>query len=210
MKPLLLIGGGGHCKSVIEVAESTGAVIKGILDLPEHVGQTVLGYPIIGTDNDIPNYVEEVDFIITVGFIKDSSLRVRIHDKIVVAGGHLARLIAPTAYVSKYATIGVGTVVMHNAFVNAGAKIGYDCIINTFANIEHDVVVGDYSHISTGTMLNGDCQVGERTFVGSQSVMVNGVSIVSGCIIAAGSVIRKSLHIPGVYSGNPACLKVKL
>lgn len=210
MKPLILVGGGGHCKSVIEVAESTGVVIKGILDLPEFVGQEVLGYPILGTDDDIYAYVEEADFVVTVGFIKESSLRVKIHDKIVAAGGRFATLVASTAYVSKYATVGEGSVIMHKAFVNVGVEIGRGCIINTFANIEHDVVVGAFCHISTGAMLNGDCRIGECTFIGSQSVLVNGISIVSSCLVAAGSVVRKSLNLPGVYSGNPASLKVKL
>lgn len=70
-RPLILIGGGGHCKSVIEVAESAGYEIKGILDMPDEVGKEVLpGHKVIGTDDDIPQYVEECDFIITVGFIK--------------------------------------------------------------------------------------------------------------------------------------------
>lgn len=210
MKPLLLVGGGGHCKSVIDVAESAGFTIKGILDIPENVGKDVLGYPIIGTDNDIPQYVSDVDFIVTVGFIKNPNLRIRIHESIKEVGGHLATIIASTAYVSKYASIKEGTVIMHHAMVNAGAEIGYGCIINTYSNIEHDAVIGDYCHISTGAMVNGDCKVGNHTFLGSQSVMVNGVSILEGCVIAAGSMIRKDLLQKGIYSGNPALLKIKL
>lgn len=210
MKPLLLVGGGGHCKSVIDVAESAGFTIKGILDIPENVGKNVLGYPVIGTDNDIPQYVNDVDFIVTVGFIKSPDLRIRIHESIKEAGGHLATIIASTAYVSKYASIKEGTVIMHHAMVNAGAEIGYGCIINTYSNIEHDAIIGDYCHISTGAMVNGDCKVGNHTFLGSQSVMVNGVSILEGCVIAAGSMIRKDLLQKGIYSGNPALLKIKL
>lgn len=210
MKPLLLVGGGGHCKSVIDVAESAGFTIKGILDIPENVGKDVLGYPIIGTDNDIPQYVSDVDFIVTVGFIKNPNLRIRIHESIKEVGGHLATIIASTAYVSKYASIKEGTVIMHHAMVNAGAEIGYGCIINTYSNIEHDAIIGDYCHISTGAMVNGDCKVGNHTFLGSQSVMVNGVSILEGCVIAAGSMIRKDLLQKGIYSGNPALLKIKL
>ena len=210
MKPLILVGGGGHCKSVIDVAESAGYTIWGILDLPENVGKTILGYPVLGTDDDIPDFVNKADFVVTLGFIKDSALRIKIHEKIYVAGGDLATLIASTAYVSKYATLGSGTVIMHKAFVNAGAHIGGACIINTFANIEHDAVIGKYCHISTGAMVNGDCEVGERTFLGSQSVVVNGVSIVPDCIIAAGSMVRKNITQKGIYSDNPAKLKIKL
>lgn len=210
MKSLILIGGGGHCKSVIEVAESAGYEIKGILDMPDEVGKEVLpGYKVIGTDDEIPQYVEECDFVITVGFIKNPAIRIKLYNKVKAAGGRLATIIASTAYVSKYAELGEGTVIMHHAFVNAGAKIGDNCIINTFVNIEHDAVVGNQCHISTGTMVNGECKIGENCFIGSQSVCANCIEIASDIIVGAGSVVRKSIRMKGIYAGNPAILKIK-
>ncbi|GAB6278105.1 MAG: acetyltransferase [Lentimicrobium sp.] len=209
-KNLILVGGGGHCKSVIDVAESAGYTIKGILDLPEKVGEKILGYPIMGTDKDISEFVHEVLFLVTVGQIKDASLRINLHQKIVNAGGKLATVIAATAHVSNYAKIGAGTVVMHQAVVNADASIGRGCIINTFANIEHDTIIGDYCHISTGAIVNGNCIVGSETFLGSQSVMINGIEITDGCVVGAGSLVRTNLMQKGVYYGNPATLKIKM
>lgn len=209
-RPLILIGGGGHCKSVIEVAESAGYEIKGILDMPDEVGKEVLpGHKVIGTDDEIPQYVEECDFIITVGFIKNPALRIKLYNKVKAAGGRLATIIASTAHVSKYAELGEGTVIMHQAFVNAGAKIGDNCIINTFVNIEHDAEVGNQCHISTGTMVNGECKIGENCFIGSQSVCANCIEIASNIIVGAGSVVRKSIRVKGIYAGNPAILKIK-
>lgn len=209
-RPLILIGGGGHCKSVIEVAESAGYEIKGILDMPDEVGKDVLpGHKVIGTDDEIPQYVEECDFIITVGFIKNPALRIKLYNKVKAAGGRLATIIASTAHVSKYAELGEGTVIMHQAFVNAGAKIGDNCIINTFVNIEHDAEVGNQCHISTGTMVNGECKIGENCFIGSQAVCANCIEIASDIIVGAGSVVRKSIRVKGIYAGNPAILKIK-
>lgn len=209
-RPLILIGGGGHCKSVIEVAESAGYEIKGILDMPDEVGKEVLpGHKVIGTDEEIPQYVQECDFIITVGFIKNPALRIKLYNKVKEAGGRFATIEASTAHVSKYAELGEGTVIMHHAFVNAGAKIGDNCIINTFVNIEHDAVVGNQCHISTGTMVNGECKIGENCFIGSQSVCANCIEIASDIIVGAGSVVRKSIRMKGIYAGNPAILKIK-
>ena len=208
-KNLILVGGGGHCKSVIDVAESAGFHIKGILDTPENVGKKVLDYTIIGTDDQIKSFVEDSLFIVTVGHIKDAALRIKLHHKITEVGGKLATIIASTAHVSNYAKIGEGTVIMHQAVVNADAEIGKGCIVNTFANIEHDALIGDYCHISTGAMVNGNCKVGNETFLGSQSVMVNGVEIVDGCVIAAGATVRKNLKVKGIYSGSPAVLMIK-
>ncbi len=208
-KDLILLGGGGHCKSVIDVAESAGYNILGVLDMPEEVENSILDYKVIGTDDDIPQYVYKAKFVITVGFIKNPAIRIRIYNKVKEYGGKLATIVASTAHVSKYATIGEGTVVMHQAVVNAGAKIGVNCIINTFCDIEHDAVIGNQCHISTGTMVNGDCKVGERVFIGSQSVLANGITVGDDIIIGAGSVVRKSISEKGVYAGNPAILKIK-
>lgn len=209
MKDLVLIGGGGHCKSVIEAAESAGYNIHGILDMPEDVGKDILSTKVIGTDDDIPAYVDKAEFIITVGFIKNPATRIRLYNKVKEVGGRLATIIASTAYVSKHALIGEGTVVLHQAFVNAGAKIGCNVILNTATNIEHDALIGNHCHISTGTMINGDCKVGERCFIGSQSVLANGISVGDDIIVGAGSFVRKSISEKGIYSGNPAILKIK-
>lgn len=205
-KPLILVGGGGHCKSVIDVAESAGYTILGILDKPEEVGKQVLDYKVIGTDDDIPQYVDKAEFVITVGQIKSSAIRHKIAERIEKAGGKLATIVASDATVSQYATIGEGTVILHKCVVNADAKIGKHCIINTMANIEHEVEVGDFCHISTGVVVNGMTKIGGDTFVGSGCVLHNCVNVASEVIIAAGSVVPRNISNPGLYVGNPVKL----
>ena len=179
---LILVGGGGHCKSVIDVAESAGYTILGILDKPEEVGKQVLDYKIIGTDDDIPQYVDKAEFVITVGQIKSCAIRKKIAERIEKAGGKLATIIASDATVSKYATIGEGTVILHKCVVNADARIGKNCIINTMANIEHEVEIGDFCHISTGVMINGNCSIGAESFLGSQSIVNQCITIRGGYV----------------------------
>lgn len=204
MKPFILVGGGGHCKSVIDIAEQAGYSIFGILDLFENVGKSILKYKIIGTDEKICEFVKKCDFIISVGQIKESNIRRNVHTKIIEAGGSFVTIISPRAYVSKYSKIGLGSVVLHGATINADAIIGSQCIINTLTNIEHDVVIGDYCHISTGAMVNGGCEIGNDCFIGSQSVIAQNVKIINNTIISAGSFLKNNADIPGIYSGNPA------
>lgn len=203
MRPIVLIGGGGHCKSVIEAAVSQGIEILGILDLPGHLGENVLDLKIIGTDENIKKYVPTADFVITIGQIKNPVVRMKTDRLISEAGGRLATIIASTAHVSCYAKIGEGSVILHGAVVNADAVIGRNAIINTLANLEHDVKIGDFCHISTGVMVNGNVTIGDNVFIGSQSVVANGISICSDSIIGAGSLIRKDIDIAGGYAGNP-------
>lgn len=203
MNPLILIGGGGHCKSVIEAAESVGREIRGILDLPEYIGSDCLGYKVIGNDNDIPNYVDDCEFIVTLGFIKNPAPRIRLHRLVEESGGKFATIIASTAHVSSHATVGEGSVILHHATVNAGAKIGKGTIINTAANVEHDACIGEYTHISTGAMVNGDCKIGKCCFIGSGTVINNGIKITDNCIIGSGSLVSSCISNAGTYFGTP-------
>lgn len=202
-KDVILIGGGGHCKSVVDVLEQIGYNIVGIIDQPSELGKEILSYKIIGNDNDIPLYCKKHKFVITIGQIMSPNARIRIYNRIKEYGGELLTVVSPLAHISKYATIGEGTIIMNGATVNADTSIGKCCIINTTANIEHDVVVGDFCHISTGAMINGGCTIGNNTFIGSQSVVVNGKSIAEDSVIGAGSVVNKDIIDKGTYAGNP-------
>ena len=95
------------------MAESAGYTILGIVDRPEELGKLVLDYKVIGVDDDIPQYVEKAEFVITVGFIKNPALRIKLYNKVKEAGGKLATIVASTAHVSKYATLGEGTMLVH-------------------------------------------------------------------------------------------------
>lgn len=206
-RPLIMLGGGGHCMSVIEAAESSGMGIMGILDIPSMLGRDILGYRVIGSDDNIALYANKADFVITVGSIKSTAIRRLLFNKVKACGGTLACVVASTARVSPHATLSEGSVVLHHALINAGANIGANCIINSHADIEHGVSVGAHSHISTHAAVNGDCCIGEDSFIGSGSVLYHGVQMVNQCIIAAGSVVRENLTQSGIYAGNPAILK---
>ena len=205
MIQLVLIGAGGHCKACIDVIEENKRFsINSILDREEHIGKQVLKYTIYGTDTEITKLAANNYFLITVGQILDVSVRKKLYDWVKKDNGKFATIISPFARVSKYADIGEGTIVMHNAVVNADVKIQENCIINTLANIEHDTIIGPHSHISTGAMVNGKVIIGESCFIGSGAVIAQNVEIASNCIIGAGCVVVSSIRKEGVYFGNPA------
>ena len=187
---IVLIGGGGHCHSVIDVIEQTNKYeIIGIVDTKENIGKKVLGYEIIGCDDDLETiFLSCKNAIITVGQIKTSDLRIKLFDKLKNIGFNLRVIISPIAYVSKHSILDEGTIVMHNALVNANVKIGKNCIINTKALIEHDCVIGDNCHISTASVLNGGVIVKDNTFFGSNSTSKQSIEIDG--FIKAGSLIK--------------------
>ncbi len=189
---LILIGGGGHCMSVIDIIELNNKfTIKGILD-----GYTdqkeILGYPVLGGDELIEKFVDDnMFFLITVGQIKSYTIRERISKRIIKSKGQLATIISPRAYVSKHSKVEEGTVIMHDVVVSSGAMIGKNCIVNTKSNIEHGVIVEDFCHISTCSVVNGDSIIKRGTFIGSNATISNGITIKENSIISAGEFIKK-------------------
>ena len=192
MQKLILLGGGGHCKSCIDVIEQEGKYqIFGILDKEELVGQKILGYDYIGTDDDVSKFVnEDYTFLITVGQIKTSSIRQKLFSLLSKNSAQIATVISPRAYVSKHADIGKGTIIMHDALVNASASIGKNCIINSKALIEHDVHIEDFCHIATSAIINGGTIVREGTFFGSNAVSKEYITIKKDNFIKAGSTCK--------------------
>lgn len=202
---LILIGGGGHCKACIDVIECEGKFnIRGIIDTKERKGEMVLGYPIIGSDDDIPSLVSEgYSFLITLGQIKSADLRKKMYVKLKILNTNLTTITSPNANISKHAKISEGSIIMHGVNVNANASIGVNCIINTGSNIEHDVLIGNHCHISTHAVINGACILGDEIFVGSGSIVSNGVTICNSVTIGAGSLIYNNVYKSGTFAGNP-------
>jgi len=190
MEKILLIGGGGHCKSVIDVIEQEKKYeIAGIIDKKELIGQNVLGYNVIASDDDLEMLHKQYKYaFVTVGQIKSNAVRVKLFNHLKQIGYILPTIISPIAYVSKYAIIEEGTIIMHQAFVNASAKIGKNCIINTKALIEHDATIEDHCHISTGAIINGGVVVKGGSFYGSNATSKEYIEI-SG-FIKAGSLTK--------------------
>lgn len=187
---IVLLGGGGHCRSVIDIIEQEYRFeIVGIIDKKELIGNDIFGYKVIACDDDLEEiYKTCQNAVITVGQIKSNRVRVKLFHRLKEIGFTLPVIISPLAYVSKHATLEEGTVVMHHALVNVNAKIGKNCIINTKALIEHDVIVEDNCHISTASVLNGGVVVKENTFFGSNTTSKE--YIVCEGFIKAGGLVK--------------------
>lgn len=179
MNKIILIGGGGHCRSVIDVVELEKRFeIVGIVDKEEFLGQETLGHKVIACDEDLEELFQTYKYaIVTVGQIKSNAIRVKLFDKLKKIGYELPTIISPLAYVSKHSNVGEGTIVMHQALINSNVSVGKNCIINTKALVEHDCVIEDNCHISTASVLNGGVVVKEGTFFGSNATSKEGVTM---------------------------------
>ena len=192
---IILIGGGGHCKSCIDVIEQEGKYqIAGIVDMPVKMHQKILGYEIIATDEDLPLIAKEYsNFLITIGQIRSANKRILLFNRLRELCARFPVIFSPLSYVSKHATVAEGTIVMHHTLVNAGAKIGENCILNTKALIEHDAVVEAHCHIATAAIVNGGVKIKSRTFFGSNAVSRGYVVVGEESFINCGAKVQSDL-----------------
>jgi len=187
---IVLIGGGGHCHSVIDVIEQENKYeIIGIVDIKENIGKKVLNYEVVACDDDLETiFLSCKNALITVGHIESNKIRIDIYNKLKQIGFNLPVIVSPLAYVSKYADADEGTIIMHHVLVNANVKIGKNCIINTKALIEHDCIIEDNCHISTASVINGGVTVKENSFFGSNATSKQAIEIDG--FIKAGSLVK--------------------
>ena len=196
MDEIILIGAGGHARSCIDVIEQSGQFkIAGLVEKGKLNNKENLGYPIIGTDDDLQNLRQKYSHsLITVGQIKSPKIRIKLYQLLKELDFTLPVIVSSQAYVSKHAQIGEGTIIMHGVIINANAKIGNNCIINNRALIEHDAVIGDHCHIATGAIINGEVSVENETFIGSGAVTKQAISIGKNCVIGAGVVLKNDIE----------------
>lgn len=205
-RSIVLIGGGGHCKSCIDLVLSTGQfTIAGIVDVKEKKGTDLLGFPVIATDEDLDTLQKKYDcFIVTLGQIKSPDLRMKTFDRLEQVNAVVPVIVSPSAYVSPFASIGNGTMIFHRANINADVTIGKNCIINTGAIVEHEVRIGNTCHISTAAVLNGNINISNGVFIGSNATLRQGINVGEYAIVGAGSAVLKNVQANQLVAGNPA------
>jgi len=204
MDNIILIGGGGHCTSCIDVIEQENRFqIAGIVDMPDKIGEKQLDYPIIGCDTDLPQLAQGYKFfLITLGQIKTPQRRIALYKLLLELQVNLPTIVSPRAYLSPHANISDGTIVMHNAIVNAGAMVGANCIINSCALIEHDSRIGDHCHISTNATVNGGTIIERECFVGSGAVIRENIRVGHRSLVGGGVNVMEAVPDNTFYTGR--------
>tara|TARA_B100000787_G_C16190645_1_gene297282 strand:+ start:1984 stop:2601 length:618 start_codon:yes stop_codon:yes gene_type:complete len=203
MNSILLAGGGGHCHSCIDVIESEGRLsIQGIIQPAGAASENVMGYPTVGTDDDLAELIGAGAYVlVTIGQVKTADPRIRLYNLVKECGGIMPNVVSSAAYVSARSVLGEGTIIMHGAIVNAASEVGRNCIVNSHALLEHDVFIGDHCHISTGARINGGVNVGSGSFIGSGAIIREGINVGAGAVVGAGQVILKDVPEGSVMRG---------
>ncbi len=210
-KKLLLIGGGGHCKSVIDCLRGANPFDEiGVIDMKENIGKEISDIRIIGCDDDLSGLFEygyHYAFI-TLGSIGNPTRRRMLFSILEDIGYVIPNIIDPSAILGANVNIGTGVFIGKNVVVNVDTSIGKGSIINTSVTIEHDCRIKDFVHIAPGSTLCGSVEIGESTHIGAGTVVKQEVKIGNNTMIGMGSVVLHNVGDSVLAFGNP-CREVK-
>lgn len=197
MKKIVLLGGGGHCISVLDsIFLSKEYDEVAIVDSNLPVGKKILGCNVVGSDDLLPKLKQDgFDYaFITVGSIKTTSIRRKLYNLAKAIGFSFPIVCDPSAIISKYSNIGAGSFIGKSSIINAKCEIGDNCIINTGAILEHECSVDEFSHISVGAIICGNSSVGHDSFIGAGSTVIQGLQVGNNVIVGAGSTVINNIE----------------
>lgn len=202
MVKLAILGASGHGKVVADVAELNGHKDIEFFDDGWPKKYQFDGWEISGnTEHLIKRLSEFSACIIAIG---SNNIRMIKQIELSDNGAKIISLIHPSAIVSRYAQIGIGSVIMANAVVNAGVLIGQGCIVNTAATIDHDCIISDGVHVSPGAHLAGNIFVGEQSWLGIGSSFKQGLTIGCNVIVGVGAAVVSDIGNGRIAFGVPA------
>ena len=211
MKKLLIIGCGGHAKVVYETAIATSSFsefaflddkYENRLELNDDWGK----WEIIGKISDLRDPNIRDNFKSAVVAIGENNQRLSTIKQLIKYSYKLPTLIHPSATVSVTAEIGIGSVVFAQSVIQAKTKIGIGSIINNSASINHDCIVEDGVHICPGVNIAGGVTIGEKSWIGIGSTVIEGVKIGRKVTIGAGASVISEIPDGMTAVGVPAKL----
>lgn len=196
MEKIIIIGGGGHGKSVIDAIRAAAIYEPiGIVDPGQGKGIEVLGVPVLGGDELLEELLNSGIQHVAMGLGSkgDNKFRRAVYGDAKKLGFEFPSIVHPRAIISDYATISEGCQIMAGAVINANASIGFLSVINTGSIVEHDCVIGSNVFTGPGAIFCGSVIIGDDTFIGSNACIVPEVKIGRSVFVPAHSRVTNSL-----------------
>jgi sugar O-acyltransferase (sialic acid O-acetyltransferase NeuD family) len=207
MEKIVLVGGGGHARVLIELIRSLGKYeMIGILDSQLKRGLSISGVSVLGKDNLLSGLYDKgiKNACVGVGSIGSNDKRRRLYEKVNRIGFYFPALVHPKSIVSKESKIAEGVQIMAGAIIQSHTVIDKNTIINTGAILDHDCIVGKHVHICPGAVISGGCTIGDGAFIGAGVTVIQGLQIGREALVGAGSIVVRDVPDGGVVKGAPA------
>jgi len=197
MDKIILIGGGGHARVLIDLIKTINEYeIAGIVDPELETGAEISMIPVLGSDDSLSELMAEgiKTACIAIGSIRDNSKRRELYTMAKNMGFRIPSLMHRKAIVSTMETsISDGVQIMAGAIIQPGTVIGENTIINTGAVIEHDCIIGRDVHICPGAVICGGSIIGDNSFIGAGSTIIQYLEVGRDAVVGAGALIYRNL-----------------
>jgi len=130
-------------------------------------------------------------------------------EKAARAGFGFATIVHPRTERSQWIEMGEGTVICAGNILTTNIVLGKHVQINLDCTIGHDVVMGDYATLAPGVHISGCVHLGERVYIGTGAVIINGtqenpILIENDAVIGAGACVTRSVSSGLTVVGVPA------
>ncbi|MDW8348448.1 MAG: acetyltransferase [Bacteroidia bacterium] len=159
-------------------------------------------YSVLGKLSKASEFSEEVFFVTAIGsastYLRKSKIIAHIPFERFITVVH------PTAYVSRSAEIGVGSVILQHVTIANNVKIGSQVVILANSVINHDSVIEDFTNIASGVCLSGHVHIERNCYIGTGSSIKEQVRIGEYSLIGMGSNVLQNVPARSLVWGNPA------
>jgi sugar O-acyltransferase (sialic acid O-acetyltransferase NeuD family) len=203
---IVVVGCSGHARVVVDILQQNDCEVVGLLDSYKSVANKVLGYQVLGSDDDLPALVTANICNSVIVAIGDNWIRSRMVKRIreLVPGIRFATAIHSSAQIARDASIRQGTVIMPGVVVNTGCDVGEFCILNTRSSLDHDSIMEDFSSLAPGAITGGGVRIGALSAIAIGAVISHGIQIGKNTVIGAGATVVKDIPDRVVAYGTPA------
>lgn len=185
---LLVVGAGGHGRSVAEAAALSGKFeVVGFLDDSLPSGETVLGVPVLGPVASMADQRAAAEQAIVA--IGNNGVREKLMLQLATAGFDLATVVHPRAIVSPSAVLGKGATVMAGSIVGTEARLGMGSIVNCGAVVDHHATVEEFGHLGVNASMVGGTVLGRGAWMQAGAALGYGVKVPAGVTLALGEAV---------------------
>lgn len=115
-----------------------------------------------------------------------------------------------TVYIAREAVVETGVTIGSHSWVNKGAIVESDAVIGKNVGVAPEAYLCCATHVigpehrRAGTPQRLPVIVEDGCWLGARSVVLPGVTVAKGCVIAAGALVTKDTEPNGLYIGSPA------
>ncbi len=193
---LIVFGGGGHGKSVIELIRAAGVYrIAGVVDDGLATGATVLDLPVLGGKAILGKLYQRGArlAINAVGGIGNLKMRLNVFEALEAAGFTCPTIVHPRAFIEASARLSAGVQVFPQAYVGSSTQVGFGTIINSGVIVSHDCKLGEFTNLSPGAILAGAVHIGNRSLVGMGVTVNLEVKVGEGARIGNGATVKSDV-----------------